>query len=134
MTERPTEQTHSRLTGLDAPAPEASAGSRSAAPSAPTLPPMPPAEQERTPLAERLQQKLSSVRQTERNGTDATHSTSSEQTAVRPAVQQASTTAAPVAAAQASPVPAPTPATQQAQSREPAPPPAPRQPTRAARP
>ena len=58
MTERPTEQTQSRLTGLDAPAPEASAGTRTSAPSAPTLPPMPPRRRpgadppRRTPPAE----------------------------------------------------------------------------------
>src|ERR1700754_4243894 len=59
MTERPTEQTHARLTGLDAPRAESRPESRQGAP---TLPPMPP-EQEKTPLSERLQQKLSAVRQ-----------------------------------------------------------------------
>ena len=135
MTERPTEQTQSRLTGLDAPAPEASAGTRTSAPSAPTLPPMPPAaDQERTPLAERLQQRLSSVRQAERgtngtNGTAPANGTATDPTASRPAAQ-ASTTTAPVAPSATAPVlPPPVPQQEQAQ-------PAPRQrtrPTRAAK-
>jgi hypothetical protein len=97
MTERPTEQTQQRLTGLDASSP--------AGPRAPVLPPMPAeARPEYRPqaaapsagqttdtstgrpsLADRLQEKLSSVRQTsppaERlNG-------SYDQTSTRPAVQ-----------------------------------------------
>ena len=68
MTERPTEQTHPRLNGLDA-----------SSTTAPTLPPMPAApesdrpeyrpqtsEPARPSLAERLQQKVSTVRQAER--------------------------------------------------------------------
>jgi hypothetical protein len=73
MTERPTEQTHQRLTGLGAPVPEA----RSASPSAPTLPPMPPDlhSTERTPLAERLQQRMHAVRQAATGHSDAPNGT-----------------------------------------------------------
>jgi hypothetical protein len=107
MTERPTEQTQQRLTGLDASSP---AGAK-----APILPPMPAEARpeyrpqaaaassspttERPSLADRLQEKLSSVRQSsppaERlNG-------SHDQTSARPA-PQASTVApaAPTAPAQ----------------------------------
>jgi Transmembrane domain of unknown function (DUF3566) len=129
MTERPTEQTHPRLTGLDSPTSTSS--------QAPILPPMPSAsadrtdyrpqtapEAERPSLADRLQEKLSSVRQAERpaerlNGAP-------DQTAVRPAVQ-ASTAApeAPTAPSQAQPVlpppaadqPAPQPAQRPAKKR-----------------
>ncbi len=112
MTERPTEQTHPRLNGLDA-----------SSTTAPTLPPMPAAtEPARPSLAERLQQKVSTVRQAERPAERL------DATSVRPAVQ-ASTTTAPTAPApgeatsgedrpvlpppvadQSSPQPAPTPA------------------------
>ncbi len=116
MTERPTEQTQQRLTGLDAPTQ-----------SSPILPPMPAEARpeyrpqasstttDRPSLADRLQEKLSSVRSsaptTERvNGSD--------HTAVRPAVQ--SSTAAPEApaagSAQAAPV-LPPPAADQAPPR-----------------
>jgi len=107
MTERPTEQTHPRLTGLDAPAS-----------SAPILPPMPTASTtdrveyrpqtsqpadassgspagapaSRPSLADRLQEKLSSVRQTER---PAERLNGQDQTTVRSAVH--ASTAAPEA-------------------------------------
>jgi hypothetical protein len=97
MTERPTEQTHPRLNGLDA-----------SSTSAPTLPPMPAApesdrpeyrpqtaEPARPSLAERLQQKVSTVRQAERPAERL------DSTSVRPAVQ--ASTAAPTAPAPATP-------------------------------
>ena len=82
MTERPTEQTHARLTGLDAPRQEAR-------PEAPVLPPMPRTESNDTPsLSERLQQKLSSVRQSAvPSSAPATNGAAPDQTAVRPAVR-----------------------------------------------
>jgi hypothetical protein len=143
MTERPTEQTHPRLTGLDAPAS-----------SAPILPPMPSASTTdradhrpqtssapdgssgstgRPSLADRLQEKLSSVRQTERpadrlNGAP-------DQTAVRPSMQAATATPeAPTAPAQQDgPVLPPPVAYQQAPS-QPAKQPAKKKPARASRP
>jgi hypothetical protein len=97
MTERPTEQTHPRLTGQDA-----------SSSTAPTLPPMPAAPESERPeyrpqaaepsrptLAERLAQKVSSVRQAERPAERL------ESTAVRPAVQ--SSTATPTAPAPTAP-------------------------------
>jgi hypothetical protein len=100
MTERPTEQTQTRLTGLDAPRsddrPESSPDSR------PVLPPMPHEESNGDggpSLSERLQQKLSSVRQTALPGSSgssttteptaapATNGSAPDQTAVRPAVR-----------------------------------------------
>jgi hypothetical protein len=97
MTERPTEQTHPRLNGLDA-----------SSTTAPTLPPMPAApesdrpeyrpqtaEPARPSLAERLQQKVSTVRQAERPAERL------DSTSVRPAVQ--ASTAAPTAPAPAAP-------------------------------
>ena len=97
MTERPTEQTHPRLNGLDA-----------SSTTAPTLPPMPAApesdrpeyrpqtaEPARPSLAERLQQKVSTVRQAERPAERL------DSTSVRPAVQ--ASTAAPTAPAPATP-------------------------------
>ena len=89
MTERPTEQTHARLTGLDAPRQESR-------PEVPVLPPMPKAEPSDSPsLSERLQQKLSSVRQSavpsssapSASAPPATNGTAPDQTAVRPAVR-----------------------------------------------
>jgi hypothetical protein len=97
MTERPTEQTHPRLNGLDA-----------SSTTAPTLPPMPAApesdrpeyrpqtaEPARPSLAERLQQKVSTVRQAERPAERL------DSTSVRPAVQ--ASTAAPTAPAPTAP-------------------------------
>jgi hypothetical protein len=97
MTERPTEQTHPRLNGLDA-----------SSTTAPTLPPMPAApesdrpeyrpqtaEPARPSLAERLQQKVSTVRQAERPAERL------DSTSVRPAVQ--ASTAAPSAPAPTAP-------------------------------
>src|SRR5918993_3302018 len=97
MTERPTEQTHPRLNGLDA-----------SSTTAPTLPPMPAApdgdrpeyrpqtsEPARPSLAERLQQKVSTVRQAERPAERL------DPTAVGPAVQ--ASTAAPTAPATTAP-------------------------------
>src|SRR3954447_4388904 len=65
MTERPTEQTHQRLTGLGAPGPEARPDARWAAPGTPTLPPVPQeaTPTERAPLTERLQQRVHAGRQ-----------------------------------------------------------------------
>ncbi len=82
MTERPTEQTQARLAGLDAPRQEAR-------PETPVLPPMPKSEPSDTPsLSERLQQKLSSVRQVSApSAAPATNGTAPDQTAVRPAVR-----------------------------------------------
>jgi hypothetical protein len=82
MTERPTEQTHARLTGLDAPRQETR-------PEAPVLPPMPRTESSDSPsLSERLQQKLSSVRQAAvPSSSPATNGAAPDQTAVRPAVR-----------------------------------------------
>ncbi|MEO6509542.1 MAG: DUF3566 domain-containing protein [Nocardioides sp.] len=88
MTERPTEQTQTRLTGLDAPRPDSD--------SRPILPPMPREESngDSAPsLSERLQQKLSSVRQTAMPGSTttaepATNGTAPDQTATRPAVRE----------------------------------------------
>ena len=97
MTERPTEQTHPRLNGLDA-----------SSTTAPTLPPMPAApesdrpeyrpqtsEPARPSLAERLQQKVSTVRQVERPAERL------DSTSVRPAVE--ASTAAPTAPAPTAP-------------------------------
>ncbi len=99
MTERPTEQTQPRLTGLDAPA-EAGSDYRAAAPQAPTLPPMPRQDADgdpgRTPLAERLQQKLSAVRQAASAGPPVETEAPTEQTTVRPAVREPAATSAPV--------------------------------------
>ena len=98
MTERPTEQTHPRLNGLDA-----------SSTTAPTLPPMPAApesdrpeyrpqtsEPARPSLAERLQQKVSTVRQAERPAERL------DSTSVRPAVE--ASTAAPTAPAPTAPI------------------------------
>ena len=94
MTERPTEQTHPRLTGLGAPGPDSGESRpdyRAAAPSAPTLPPMPrPEPRSSEPsLSERLQQKLSSVRQatTPSAAPASTQSAAPDETTVRPAVR-----------------------------------------------
>ena len=99
MTERPTEQTHPRLTGLGAPGPDSGESRpdyRAAAPSAPTLPPMPRPDPRSTEpsLAERLQQKLSSVRQATTPSAPAasaapasTQSAAPDETTVRPAVR-----------------------------------------------
>jgi hypothetical protein len=107
MTERPTEQTHPRLTGLDAPDRESSAeSSAQSSPQSPILPPMPSAAPAdgveyrpqtapppgRPSLADRLQERLSAVRQAER---PAERLNGQDQTAVRPAVQ--APTAAPEA-------------------------------------
>jgi hypothetical protein len=148
MTERPTEQTHPRLTGLDAP--DRVSDAQSNAPS-PTLPPMPsaPAERveyrpqtstapERPSLADRLQEKLNSVRQTERPAErlterpDTRSTDPQDQTSVRPAVQ-ASTVApeAPTTHEQGRPV-LPPPAPDQAPP-QPARRPADKRPARAAR-
>jgi hypothetical protein len=101
MTERPTEQTHARLTGLDAPRQEAR-------PEAPVLPPMPRTEPSDTPsLSERLQQKLSSVRQSSApSAAPSTNGTAPDQTAVRPAVRDEP---APPQAREERPAAAPTP-------------------------
>jgi hypothetical protein len=126
MTERPTEQTQPRLTGLDASSPQGSTGGSNA----PVLPPMPPeyrpqagssggSTTTRPSLADRLQEKLSSVRHSEKPAdkpadksadTSAGHlNGSSDHTAVRPAVQ--ASTAAPEAPTQhAGPVVPPAPA------------------------
>ncbi len=91
MTERPTEQTQTRLTGLDAPRPESPPDSR------PVLPPMPREESngDNGPsLSERLQQKLSSVRQAALPGSStapaepAANGSAPDQTAQRPAVRE----------------------------------------------
>ena len=152
MTERPTEQTHPRLTGLDAPAS-----------SAPILPPMPSAATTdraeyrpqtssasdsssgtstgtstgsstgRPSLADRLQEKLSSVRQAERpadrlNGAP-------DQTAVRPSVQAATATPeAPTASQHDGPVLPPPPVAYEQAPSQPAQQPAKKKPARAARP
>ena len=132
MTERPTEQTHPRLNGLDA-----------SSTTAPTLPPMPAApesdrpeyrpqtsEPARPSLAERLQQKVSTVRQAERPAERL------DSTSVRPAVQ--ASTAAPTAPAPTAPTGEdrpvlPPPAADQA-APKPAPAPAKKRPARASRP
>jgi hypothetical protein len=132
MTERPTEQTHPRLNGLDA-----------SSTTAPTLPPMPAApesdrpeyrpqtaEPARPSLAERLQQKVSTVRQAERPAERL------DSTSVRPAVQ--ASTAAPTAPAPATPTGEdrpvlPPPAADQAPP-QPAAAPAKKRPARASRP
>ena len=134
MTERPTEQTHPRLNGLDA-----------SSTTAPTLPPMPAApesdrpeyrpqtsEPARPSLAERLQQKVSTVRQAERPAERL------DSTSVRPAVE--ASTAAPTAPAPTAPtgedrpVLPPPAADQAAPQPAPAPAPAKRRPARASRP
>jgi hypothetical protein len=124
MTERPTEQTQQRLTGLDAP----QATSQT---SGPTLPPMPPTPSHRPSLADRLQEKLTSVRQADKS---ADHSPNGlDQTSVRPAVQgsaPAPTAPAPTPA-QDRPV-LPPPAADQAPP-QPAPRPASKRPARAPR-
>ena len=132
MTERPTEQTHPRLNGLDA-----------SSTTAPTLPPMPAApesdrpeyrpqtsEPARPSLAERLQQKVSTVRQAERPAERP------DSTSVRPAVQ--TSTAAPTAPAPTAPTGEdrpvlPPPAADQAPP-QPAARPAKKRPARASRP
>ncbi len=132
MTERPTEQTHPRLNGLDA-----------SSTTAPTLPPMPAApesdrpeyrpqtsEPARPSLAERLQQKVSTVRQVERPAERL------DSTSVRPAVEASTTT--PTAPAPTAPTGEdrpvlPPPAADQA-APQPAPAPAKRRPARASRP
>ena len=132
MTERPTEQTHPRLNGLDA-----------SSTTAPTLPPMPAApesdrpeyrpqtsEPARPSLAERLQQKVSTVRQAERPAERL------DSTSVRPAVD--ASTAAPTAPAPTAPTGEdrpvlPPPAADQAPP-QPAPAPAKKRPARASRP
>jgi len=132
MTERPTEQTHPRLNGLDA-----------SSTTAPTLPPMPAApesdrpeyrpqtsEPARPSLAERLQQKVSTVRQAERPAERL------DSTSVRPAVE--ASTAAPTAPAPTAPTGEdrpvlPPPAVDQAPP-QPAPAPAKKRPARASRP
>jgi hypothetical protein len=131
MTERPTEQTHPRLNGLEA-----------SSTAAPTLPPMPGApesdrpeyrpqtsEPARPSLAERLQQKVT-VRQAERPAERL------DSTSVRPAVQ--ASTAAPTAPAPTAPTGEdrpvlPPPAADQAPP-QPAPAPAKKRPARASRP
>jgi len=112
MTERPTEQTHPRLTGLGAPGADSGESRpdyRAAAPSAPTLPPMPrPEPRSSEPsLSERLQQKLSSVRQAATPSAPAasaapssTQSAAPDETTVRPDAQaptMSPTAPAPVA-------------------------------------
>jgi Transmembrane domain of unknown function (DUF3566) len=128
MTERPTEQTHARLTGLDAPRQESR-------PEAPVLPPMPTAEPNDTPsLSERLQQKLSSVRQSALSSSaPATNGAAPDQTAVRPAVRDEP---APPQVREERPAaaPAPQPAYAVPQSEQPAPPKERTQRTRATRP
>jgi len=132
MTERPTEQTHARLNGLDA-----------SSTTAPTLPPMPAApesdrpeyrpqtsEPARPSLAERLQQKVSTVRQAERPAERL------DSTSVRPGVE--ASTAAPTAPAPTAPTGEdrpvlPPPAADQA-APQPAPAPAKKRPARASRP
>ena len=132
MTERPTEQTHPRLNGLDA-----------SSTTAPTLPPMPASpesdrpeyrpqtsEPARPSLAERLQQKVNTVRQAERPAERL------DSTSVRPAVQ--ASTAAPIAPAPTAPTGEdrpvlPPPAADQAPP-QPAPAPAKKRPARASRP
>jgi len=132
MTERPTEQTHPRLNGLDA-----------SSTTAPTLTPMPAApesdrpeyrpqtsEPARPSLAERLQQKVSTVRQAERPAERL------DSTSVRPAVE--ASTAAPTAPAPTTPTGEdrpvlPPPAADQA-APQPAPAPAKKRPARASRP
>ncbi len=132
MTERPTEQTHARLNGLDA-----------SSTTAPTLPPMPAApesdrpeyrpqtsEPARPSLAERLQQKVSTVRQAERPAERL------DSTSVRPAVEASTTT--PTAPAPTAPTGEdrpvlPPPAADQA-APQPAPAPAKKRPARASRP
>ena len=132
MTERPTEQTHPRLNGLDA-----------SSTTAPTLPPMPAApesdrpeyrpqtsEPARPSLAERLQQKVSTVRQAERPAERL------DSTSVGPAVE--ASTAAPTAPAPTAPTGEdrpvlPPPAADHA-APQPAPAPAKKRPARASRP
>ncbi len=110
MTERPTEQTHPRLTGLDSPTPASSVQSNAqpnaqSKAQAPILPPMPsaPADRvehrpqtssspDRPSLADRLQEKLSSIREAER---PAERLNGQDQTAVRPGAE--ASTAAPEA-------------------------------------
>jgi hypothetical protein len=140
MTERPTEQTHQRLTGLDSPTPASGVQSNA---QAPILPPMPsaPADRveyrpqtssasDRPSLAERLQEKLSSVREVDR---PAERLNGQDQTAVRPGVE-ASTAApeAPTAPAYERPV-LPPPAADQPPP-HPAQQPAKKRPARASRP
>jgi Transmembrane domain of unknown function (DUF3566) len=95
MTERPTEQTHPRLTGLDAtseggpilpPMPEDQAG--------PEYRPQSATTSQRPSLADRLQERLSSARQTDKPSEGLANG--QEQTSVRPAVQ--TSPAAPAAA------------------------------------
>jgi hypothetical protein len=131
MTERPTEQTHSRLTGLDATSPVSNA---------PVLPPMPPAASSAPPsdrpsLADRLQEKLSAVRHAEppAERTAESPANGQEQTSVRPAVPVApatssATTTAPPQERSVLPPAAERPAPQ------PASPPAKKRPARASRP
>jgi hypothetical protein len=128
MTERPTEQTHSRLTGLDATSPVSNA---------PILPPMPQASTSAPPsgrpsLADRLQEKLSAVRHSESSGTAAPERTAEtpanrqEQTAVRSAVPSPpATSSAPTAAPEQERPVLPPPAADQPASRAPQQAPAP---------